>query len=39
VLALQVVAQLDGVVPSLVRADDGGVRVLDSTTPTSGTLS
>jgi putative flavoprotein involved in K+ transport len=31
VLALQIVAQLNGVVPSLVRADDGGVRALDPT--------
>jgi putative flavoprotein involved in K+ transport len=30
VLALQIVAQLDGVVPSLVRADDGSLRVVDS---------
>jgi cation diffusion facilitator CzcD-associated flavoprotein CzcO len=39
VLALQIVAQLDGVVPSLVRADDGGVRVLDSSASAVGTRS
>jgi cation diffusion facilitator CzcD-associated flavoprotein CzcO len=39
VLALQIVAQLDGVVPSLVRAEDGGVRVLDSSASAVGTRS
>jgi cation diffusion facilitator CzcD-associated flavoprotein CzcO len=39
VLALQIVAQLNGVVPSLVRADDGGVRALDPTAAASGTPS
>jgi cation diffusion facilitator CzcD-associated flavoprotein CzcO len=39
VLALQIVAQLDGTVGSLVRADDGGVRVLDDTASATGTPS
>jgi cation diffusion facilitator CzcD-associated flavoprotein CzcO len=39
VLALQIIAQLDGVVPTLVRADDGGVRVLDSSASAVGTRS
>jgi len=36
VLALQIVAQLDGVVPSVVRADDGGVLFLDSAQSAAG---
>jgi putative flavoprotein involved in K+ transport len=39
VLALQIVAQLDGVVPSLVRTEDGRVRVLDSPASAVGTRS